>query len=172
YSDEVEKLAKEFVEKCPGVQDVPQFQNVGYVAPILYSQNNQYNKSFCQIKMPKSGFNCSLSDPACRFYKQMVWANSTHVGCAAKQCPNKTRYFPNTYVMVCLYQPGQHDLNSTPYLIGTPCSNCTKPYRCERNQCAPATASTSITIASMTTTSVSPFLVKNNPAPRALVPQT
>uniref|UniRef100_A0A5K3FL01 SCP domain-containing protein n=1 Tax=Mesocestoides corti TaxID=53468 RepID=A0A5K3FL01_MESCO len=172
YSYEVEELAKKFVNTCPDDKGVPQFKNVGYVEPILYYQNNQRNKSFCQIKMPKSGYNCPTTVKGCRFYKQMVWANSTHVGCAAQQCQNKTRYFPNTYVMVCFFQPGKHDLNSAPYVIGTPCSNCTKPHRCERNQCTIVTTSASIAIASITTTSIPSSLVKNNPAPRALVPHT
>uniref|UniRef100_A0A5K3FCD1 SCP domain-containing protein n=1 Tax=Mesocestoides corti TaxID=53468 RepID=A0A5K3FCD1_MESCO len=106
YSKEVEKLAETFVETCPSEQDEPSFSDVGFVEPVSYYFKPEYNKSFCQIKMPKTGYNCTPAEKGCRFYKQMVWANSTHVGCAAKKCQMNKGFFNTRFVLVCLYKPG------------------------------------------------------------------
>lgn len=59
-------------------------------------------------------------------YTQMVWENSTKIGCGYAQCDN-------IYYFVCNYAPaGNFDINN-PYRTGTSCSKCNS--KCSNNLC-------------------------------------
>ncbi|CAH8643201.1 unnamed protein product [Schistosoma rodhaini] len=100
------KLAKDHVEKCIldsgdlGKLYVGKFDSVGQtVAEHTSIQNildtwleekNDYDldKNTCENE--------------CGNYKQLVWANTTDIGCASNKCDNR-------YMVVCNYAPGAND---------------------------------------------------------------
>nr|AHL39262.1 CRISP-like factor variant 3 [Plethodon cinereus] len=60
-------------------------------------------------------------------YTQIVWAKSSKIGCAMAQCDDRT-------VLVCHYcVKGNFGSLATPYLSGTPCSEC--PTKCDKGLC-------------------------------------
>ncbi|KAH3870735.1 cysteine-rich venom protein kaouthin-2-like isoform X2 [Dreissena polymorpha] len=59
-------------------------------------------------------------------YTQMVWANSSKVGCGYADC-NSQHYY------VCNYGPGGNFHNQLPYALGTTCSACSN--RCTNGLC-------------------------------------
>ncbi|NXS44819.1 CRIS2 protein, partial [Balaeniceps rex] len=65
-------------------------------------------------------------------YTQVVWHDSSQIGCAVASCPNsKYQYF-----YVCQYCPAGNLLSSmkTPYKKGKPCDDC--PNACEKGLCS------------------------------------
>ncbi|XP_063775554.1 allurin-like [Pseudophryne corroboree] len=63
-------------------------------------------------------------------YTQLVWANTSCVGCGMAECGGS---FP--YVFICHYCPAGNDarMMATPYCKGKPCSACKG--KCEDNLC-------------------------------------
>ncbi len=57
-------------------------------------------------------------------FPQMVWANSTRIGCANAFCPNlPPKNFANKTLLVCYYTHSV-DVNERPYIRGEPASQC------------------------------------------------
>uniref|UniRef100_A0A5K3FVV9 SCP domain-containing protein n=1 Tax=Mesocestoides corti TaxID=53468 RepID=A0A5K3FVV9_MESCO len=156
YSLDVEKVAEKFVETCPNSQDVPQSDGFGYIGPIEYFVKPHFGESLCQIKTSSYDYVNNTCHRGCQYYKQMVWASSTQVGCAAKQCSHKAGVVQSRYVLACFYKPGQILLKTRPYESGAPCSKCSDGFECHRNQCrksVPITTSTPSALTSTTNTS-------------------
>ncbi|CAG2213593.1 unnamed protein product [Mytilus edulis] len=62
----------------------------------------------------------------CGHYTQVVWADSTKLGCAVGSCPSMTNlpsYFRNVKFVVCNYGPGGNFNGRKPYEEGTAASN-------------------------------------------------
>ena len=85
--------------------------------------------------------NCSDNE-VCSHYKQVVWAQTSEVGCGNKRCtlfaqpPN----FLFEWIFVCYYNPGGNiGDRQNPYRQGKPCSKCNKritgTWCCENNLC-------------------------------------
>jgi hypothetical protein len=70
-------------------------------------------------------------------YTQVVWASTTHVGCAVSSCsPLRAGY--DGLFLVCKYSPAGNEVYSNgrirrPYLFGSPCAAC--PNQCTDNLC-------------------------------------
>ncbi|KAM4694151.1 cysteine-rich venom protein TEL1-like [Discoglossus pictus] len=64
-------------------------------------------------------------------YTQLVWHDTTQVGCAVAYCPHNTFF----YFYVCQYCPGGNKVNSvnTPYKAGKTCDAC--PQSCDKGLC-------------------------------------
>lgn len=63
----------------------------------------------------RMGVNDYCSQEPCGHFTQLVWANTTHVGCAVSFCPSQTlSAYPATY-LVCNYSPGGNITGRTPY---------------------------------------------------------
>ncbi|ESO92462.1 hypothetical protein LOTGIDRAFT_233202 [Lottia gigantea] len=78
--------------------------------------------------------NCGL---ACH-YTQMVWANTTTVGCGIKKCPvmnDNGRTIKDTTLFACFYYPKGNMYGSYPFTIGPICSKCPKNSHCENQMC-------------------------------------
>ena len=66
------------------------------------------------------------SDKKTSHFTQLIWATSTHLGCARAQWNNRHQ------VLVCNYGP-TGNIDSLPlYSIGSPCSKCYKSSGCSR----------------------------------------
>lgn len=61
-------------------------------------------------------------------YSQVVWADSSEVGCAAHRCDsvqiNAKSSWPNALVVVCNYGPGGNYYGQKPYTEGDAGTNC------------------------------------------------
>ncbi|XP_036447309.1 peptidase inhibitor 16 [Colossoma macropomum] len=61
----------------------------------------------------------------CGHYTQIVWAETTRVGCAAHICETvKGLFFENAAMLVCNYFPPGNVAGQKPYEAGEPCSKC------------------------------------------------
>ncbi|XP_062374607.1 GLIPR1-like protein 1 [Sardina pilchardus] len=73
----------------------------------------------------------------CGHYTQVVWANSSKVGCAVHLCPNGVEGFkkgPPTAYFVCNYSPAGNYQGEKPYRTGQQCSKCAAD-TCEGSLC-------------------------------------
>ncbi|XP_041376901.1 cysteine-rich secretory protein 3-like [Gigantopelta aegis] len=62
---------------------------------------------------------------SCGHYKQIVWHNTTAVGCGFKFCPQaKNIRTKSIYIVVCNYGPEGNLREQIPYTNGTRCSEC------------------------------------------------
>ncbi|TPP64568.1 GLIPR1 protein 1 [Fasciola gigantica] len=61
--------------------------------------------------------NTCASTKSCGHYTQIVWAKTTHIGCAFKECP-KTAQFRYGKSIVCNYGPAGNFNNEKPYVLG------------------------------------------------------
>ena len=66
----------------------------------------------------------------CRRYTQVVWAASSHVGCAVHRCASLGLY------LVCNYSPAGNMRGSKPYTKGPYCSKCGMELDGARTNCA------------------------------------
>ncbi|CAM9700083.1 unnamed protein product [Lampetra fluviatilis] len=65
--------------------------------------------------------------PICTHYTQLVWAESSRVGCAAHTCLDISVWdsvWPYALYLVCNYSPKGNWIGEAPYRQGTPCSRC------------------------------------------------
>ncbi|XP_062971719.1 GLIPR1-like protein 1 [Cynocephalus volans] len=69
----------------------------------------------------------------CGHYTQVVWANSSKVGCAVTICPNLGK--ASTVIFVCNYGPAGNFANMHPYTRGTSCSLCSAKEKCVQKLC-------------------------------------
>ncbi|KAF5893495.1 peptidase inhibitor 16-like, partial [Clarias magur] len=70
----------------------------------------------------------------CRHYTQMVWANSSRVGCASHFCETLNDE-KNAVILVCNYSP-RYIEGEKPYREGDPCSKCPEETsECIENAC-------------------------------------
>ncbi|CAH8587619.1 unnamed protein product [Heterobilharzia americana] len=77
-------------------QSVAVVSNVRNAVIQWFSEHNNYNFITNQCKEKKT----------CANYKQLVFSETTHVGCAYNKCGNFAA--PNNTVVVCSYGPGVH----------------------------------------------------------------
>uniref|UniRef100_A0A4W3GHP1 SCP domain-containing protein n=1 Tax=Callorhinchus milii TaxID=7868 RepID=A0A4W3GHP1_CALMI len=73
---------------------------------------------------------------ACGHYTQMVWANTSQLGCATKFCPTLKNGGKKLNIVVCNYRPPGNLKGSGPYKQGPSCSECPSGYTCENKLCS------------------------------------
>ncbi|NXG14967.1 PI16 inhibitor, partial [Grallaria varia] len=72
----------------------------------------------------------------CGNYKQLVWADTEHVGCGVKFCEKiKGIEAENKRLLVCKYSPLGNENGRKPYWKGPPCSMCPQGTVCVNNLC-------------------------------------
>uniref|UniRef100_A0A5K3F7T4 SCP domain-containing protein n=1 Tax=Mesocestoides corti TaxID=53468 RepID=A0A5K3F7T4_MESCO len=164
YSEELEKLAIDWVARCemkhPDDSQFPAYKGIGQnlammagLTPTLAQMaQGWYNEIV----------NYTYADNSCKHicghYTQMVWATSSELGCAKKQCDSSFPSSPKpVYVMACQYKPAGNMNGQKPYLEGRSCSMCQDGDVCNRNQCAKTSAPVDPSV-TISTTSVSSFL--------------
>uniref|UniRef100_A0A5K3FQC3 SCP domain-containing protein n=1 Tax=Mesocestoides corti TaxID=53468 RepID=A0A5K3FQC3_MESCO len=150
YSLDLQKLAEEFVALCqptfPSAEFNPQYQNVGYVVYSEEVNKATISNKFCNVTKGSYDYATNDCEDNCFDYIQMVWANSTQVGCATHTCTSSSA--KQYTLFACLYKPSLRILTDRPYEGGNICSKCPNGYGCHRNQCdkssPPLTSTTSI----------------------------
>ncbi|XP_027584634.1 peptidase inhibitor 16-like [Pipra filicauda] len=77
-----------------------------------------------------------LPGQMCGNYKQVVWADTEHIGCGAKLCEKiEGKETENMHLLVCKYFPRGNGSIRKPYWKGPPCSMCPKGTVCVNNLC-------------------------------------
>ncbi|GAA6076234.1 peptidase inhibitor 16-like, partial [Tachysurus ichikawai] len=73
----------------------------------------------------------------CGGYTQMMWANTSFIGCAAQYCPSVSNFdAQNATMLVCNYYPPGNIEGQSPYKEGPPCTVCPEEtQRCWDNYC-------------------------------------
>ncbi|VDM21075.1 unnamed protein product [Hydatigera taeniaeformis] len=144
YSKKLENLAKKWVRQCryahTDPNQHPEYKGVGQniaasggVVPTIRWLANLWKT---QAKYYNYSNNSCLPLKTCQHYTQMVWAGSSHLGCAVKRCDRmKPTWFPPVYYLVCQYWPTGIFKEHRPYITGRPCTGCPNDYDCTRNQC-------------------------------------
>ena len=72
---------------------------------------------------------------------QMIWSQTSRVGCAIQRCPklkglNTEENLPSS-MFICTYSPAYIESNEVPYTVGQPCSKCPpSSARCVSGLCA------------------------------------
>ncbi|XP_053499567.1 peptidase inhibitor 16-like [Ictalurus furcatus] len=102
---------------------------------LWFNENRDYyfnNRSCAQGKM-------------CGHYTQMVWANTTFVGCAAQFCADVPNFnVQNATILVCNYYPPGNIMGRSPYQQGPACAACPiGTIGCLNNACDRGTGITS-----------------------------
>ncbi|VDD82507.1 unnamed protein product [Mesocestoides corti] len=93
YSEELEKLAIDWVARCemkhPDDSQFPAYKGIGQNLAMM------------------AGLTPTLAQMAQGWYNEiMVWATSSELGCAKKQCDSSFPSSPKpVYVMACQYKP-------------------------------------------------------------------
>uniref|UniRef100_A0A8C8MDS7 LCCL domain-containing protein n=1 Tax=Oncorhynchus tshawytscha TaxID=74940 RepID=A0A8C8MDS7_ONCTS len=103
-----------------------------------YDEVRDYSYPYPQECNPHCPFRCS--GPVCTHYTQMVWATSSHIGCAINVCYNMNVWgmiWTKAVYLVCNYSPPGNWWGHAPYKHGTPCSACPPSYGggCRDNLC-------------------------------------
>lgn len=76
----------------------------------------------------------------CGHYTQVVWANTTRVGCGLTNCPGLNGAV-NSALLVCAYFPGGNFNQQQPYTVGAAATNCPQEFpENDNGLCKPATA--------------------------------
>ncbi|KAK2824905.1 hypothetical protein Q7C36_018832 [Tachysurus vachellii] len=100
---------------------------VSHPFSVWFDQNVNYNFYL----------NDCINGKPCGDYTQMVWANTTFVGCAAQYCPSVSKFdAENATMLVCNYYPPGSIKGQSPYQQGRPCTACPEgTHRCLNNYC-------------------------------------
>uniref|UniRef100_A0A5K3ERW0 SCP domain-containing protein n=1 Tax=Mesocestoides corti TaxID=53468 RepID=A0A5K3ERW0_MESCO len=161
YSDEMENLAVEWVKHCtePNTASLrhPQRGDVGiFTLSYLASQAPSFLGMPATTSSLCMGYNYTTNK--CNFlttyYLQILWANTSHFGCAMKDCSIKNpKSEKKSFYMTCVFQPGGTVGNERPYKSGTPCTECPSGYGCYMNQCVSITSDSETTTFTIPTTS-------------------
>lgn len=139
WSDELEKLASNRVQKLVNGGCYIRHSSVDYrwaVAGFAYVGENLYkvinmaptgvdisdawyaeidDYTYGRVGQPCVKTKCaSRSSPPCAMghFTQLMWADTTHLGCARAECPNERQ---RTFVSVCHYGPGGNIVGSAPF---------------------------------------------------------
>jgi len=69
---------------------------------------------------------CDVEVQSCGHYMQVVWAITTHVGCAYQSCHplNESGFTGPAKFLVCNYSPADIYVGDKPYMKGAACSKC------------------------------------------------
>ncbi|XP_066060304.1 peptidase inhibitor 16-like [Chamaea fasciata] len=75
----------------------------------------------------------------CDNYTQVVWAETTRVGCGHSSCKKVDGIeIENVQLLVCKYYPPGNRKDKLPYMKGPSCEMCPTGTVCENNLCVPA----------------------------------
>ncbi|XP_058265050.1 peptidase inhibitor 16 [Hemibagrus wyckioides] len=82
-------------------------------------------------------YNSCVEGKLCGHYTQMVWANTSFIGCGAHYCNDVSKFdAKNATILVCNYYPPGNIMGQSPYQEGPPCTKCPNgTLGCTNNYC-------------------------------------
>ncbi|CAG2251435.1 GLIPR1-like protein 1,Glioma pathogenesis-related protein 1 [Mytilus edulis] len=133
WSSELASVAQTYANKCVWSHNSArssQASSFYYVGENLYVTTSSYGyleKGVASWDNEKKDYDYASNSCSgvCGHYTQVVWADSTKLGCAVGSCPSMTNlpsYFQNVKFVVCNYGPGGNYNGVKPYEQGTPAS--------------------------------------------------
>uniref|UniRef100_A0A5K3G281 SCP domain-containing protein n=1 Tax=Mesocestoides corti TaxID=53468 RepID=A0A5K3G281_MESCO len=132
----MEKVAADWVSKC--LFWYPNFNGTNMILQETGQSDNHFKTAgFYASQARNYNYTDNTCKGNCRYYKLMVWAESTGIGCAYNECP--AQYSDNNaYLLSCVFNnvPSGYDIQDRPYISGQSCENCTAGLECRRKQCA------------------------------------
>ncbi|CDS35452.2 glioma pathogenesis protein 1 [Echinococcus multilocularis] len=142
YSPDLERLADSWAQRCqfvlPDTKVYPQYRGLIQNLALVAGVRAPFTEAACAWLLEKKYYNYHNNSctHVCGHYTQMVWADTTHVGCAMHQCDGlKPEWGNPQYLTVCHYKPGGNYPGVRPYQSGPICSKCPEGHECYRNQC-------------------------------------
>ncbi|XP_066559173.1 peptidase inhibitor 16 [Amia ocellicauda] len=139
YGQDLEEIAAQYATKCiwdhnPALKDIGEnlylrnsSLDVGMAMDkwFLEHQDYTYDTGHCQ------------PGKMCGHYTQLVWANSSRVGCGAHYCSEVQGLDFSGTMLVCNYSPKGNYIGEKPYEEGESCSSCPAQHHCLDNLCVP-----------------------------------
>ncbi|VDN99893.1 unnamed protein product [Rodentolepis nana] len=144
YSTNLEKLAKEWVDRCefkhPERTD-PKYsglgQNLGMTTKIEVNLHGMVEMWYNETKYYTYAIN--YCEGVCGHYTQVVWAQSLQLGCAYKVCSPlvaRENVYPSALFVACQYSPPGNFNGQKPYMSGIECTMCPSGYNaCDNGLC-------------------------------------
>ncbi|XP_035237011.1 peptidase inhibitor 16-like [Anguilla anguilla] len=139
WDDSLALVAAGYATKCVWEHN----PDLGDLGENLYATSGPFNASkaitgWYLEHLDYSYHNDSCpEDKLCGHYTQVVWAETTLVGCSTHLCEKVVGLtFTGVTMLVCDYSPAGNVLGELPYEEGEPCSNCPEDLQhCEKNIC-------------------------------------
>ncbi|NWR04855.1 PI16 inhibitor, partial [Paradoxornis webbianus] len=101
----------------------------------------------------------------CDNYTQVVWAETTRVGCGHSFCKKVDGIeIENVQLLVCKYYPPGNRKDKLPYMEGPSCEMCPKATVCENNLCGVEAATESLLAPSRKRIFSSNFMISSFPS--------
>ncbi|XP_071819005.1 cysteine-rich venom protein pseudechetoxin-like isoform X2 [Apostichopus japonicus] len=103
--------------------------------PVVTLPVDMWNSEVANFSYP---MNTCRKGAVCGHYTQVVWAETTKVGCGIKFCRwarSSKRTFENAWLVTCNYSPAGNMQGEKPYERGDPCTACAKGF-CRNNLCS------------------------------------
>ncbi|XP_052061740.1 GLIPR1-like protein 1 [Mytilus californianus] len=130
WSKQLASVAQAHADKCiwsHNSERSSQASSFSYVGENLYVTTSSYeylDKGVASWVNEKKDYDYASNSCSgvCGHYTQLVWADSTKLGCAVGSCPTMTNlpsYFKNVKFVVCNYGPGGNYNGRKPYEEGT-----------------------------------------------------
>ncbi|BFZ19714.1 hypothetical protein BsWGS_22753 [Bradybaena similaris] len=143
WDSELEQLAQNYADKCIFQHNkdrrLKAFPSVG---ENLYAGTGNFDPAsvvqvwYDEVKDYDYATNKCKTGAMCGHYTQVVWVNSSAVGCGGRYCEHlggvAAYGFSSGFVVVCNYGPSGNYIGRKPYEIGQPCSLCPE----DRKYCA------------------------------------
>nr|XP_055045331.1 peptidase inhibitor 16-like isoform X2 [Misgurnus anguillicaudatus] len=165
WNETVRLVAESYAAKCI-FKDNPELPNLKMVENLSVTTEplnitEEMLKWFEENRNYDFDRNSCNEDTFCRNYIQMVWANSTQIGCAAHLCQTiKGLDLKNATLLVCNYYPRGNYEGQKPYEQGKSCSKCPEELPlCEANICEETKRGKSTTSRSEVERSSAPLLM-------------
>ncbi|VDD83396.1 unnamed protein product [Mesocestoides corti] len=138
----MEGLAEKWVDRCVSRKPDPSiykdYAGTAQVLIVSHKSQTTFTKTISAVKEEAQHYEYrdNTCTGECDFYKQIIWANLTEVGCAMKTCVTYVqRKVTPANVVVCVYKIAQRIDDMKPYEEGESCTKCPPQHRCVRNQC-------------------------------------
>ncbi|NXM78789.1 PI16 inhibitor, partial [Serilophus lunatus] len=141
WDKELEALAQSYAEKCIWDHNKERGQrgeNLFAMAPNLDVESavKEWNGEKKFYSWAKS---TCVPGQMCDNYKQVVWADTEHIGCGAKFCEKiEGLETENMHLLVCNYYPPGNLNGRKPYWSGPTCTMCPDDTVCKESLCAPS----------------------------------
>ncbi|XP_005162473.2 peptidase inhibitor 16 [Danio rerio] len=138
WDEAIRLVAEGYAAKCiwdhnPDLEDLTMGENL-FVGTGPFNATKAVMDWFNENLDYNYNTNDCAEDKMCGHYTQLVWANTTKIGCASYFCDTLEKlHFEKATLLICDYYPQGNIEGQKPYESGESCSKC--PEECENNIC-------------------------------------